>query len=88
MINCHLCADSGDAIRANGAWVYRCVCPAGRALLPWTPTDIRLSTPPCDAAARIDVRFRDGTIVRGAQAYTWAWGEAGGGTITYWRMAR
>lgn len=83
-----MCNNTGDVLDLHGNWAGRCTCPAGRALLPWTPTDIRRNDPPCDAAARIDVRFRDGQIVRGAQAYTWAWGEAGGGTITYWRMNR
>src|SRR5690348_7991896 len=87
MINCQLCLDTGDAIRANGAWIYRCCCPAGRSLKPWTPTDIRCTEPPCDHSERIDVRFRDGAIHRGGSAGSWAWGEAGRSTITYWRKS-
>ena len=85
---CSACADTGDVHDQTGEWRGRCTCPAGRALLPWTPTDIRRNDAPCDGAARIDVRFRDGGIIYGAQAYTWAWGEADSQTITYWRMAR
>lgn len=85
---CVMCDSTGDVHGLNGEWRGRCPCPAGRALKPWTPTDIRRTEPPCDHSERIDVRFRDGAIHRGGSAGSWAWGEAGRSTIVYWRKSK
>jgi hypothetical protein len=85
---CRHCDDTGDVHDQTGEWRGRCTCPAGRALLPWTPTDLAAGRAPCDGNAWVDVKLRTGAIHYRARAYTWAWGEAGDGTITYWRMAR
>lgn len=85
--HCFMCNDSGDVLDVRGHWVGRCICAAGRAFKPWTPTDVRRNDPPCDHSERIDVKFRDGHIVRDCLPNTWAWGEAGNATITYWRKS-
>jgi hypothetical protein len=82
-----ICDGTGDVFDASGNWQGRCNCAAGRALKPWTPTDVRRNDAPCDHSERIDVKFRDGHIVRDCLPNTWAWGEAGNCTITYWRKS-
>jgi|SRR6187402_3983174 len=85
---CVLCNNTGEARDMYGEPRGRCTCPVGRALLPWTPTNLAVGRAPCDGNAWVDVKLRTGAIHYRARAYTWAWGEAGDGTITYWRMAR
>ncbi len=85
--HCLVCNSTGDVLGLWGEWRGRCTCPAGRALKPWTPTDVRRNDPPCDHSERIDVKFRDGHIVRDCLPNSWAWGEAGNTTITYWRLS-